>query len=194
MPKLNTTPWGLHVLKWQSCEKCELCKTRKNVVFGRGQLPADVFFCGEGPGQSEDVLAQSFVGPAGDLLNKWIDRAVSTVKPIKPIRMFFGNLVGCLPVNPSAGKKSHEPTVKQMDACLPRLEELLGMCSPRLIIKVGKLAGTRLSLLKLNCKTIEIIHPSAVLQADISVKELWAQRAAIQITDAFATLVEESQQ
>ena len=37
-----------------ACTRCELCKTRTNVVFGQGVENAEVLFVGEGPGQSED--------------------------------------------------------------------------------------------------------------------------------------------
>ena len=37
-----------------ACTRCELCKTRTNVVFGQGVENAKVLFVGEGPGQSEE--------------------------------------------------------------------------------------------------------------------------------------------
>ena len=37
-----------------ACTRCELCKTRTNVVFGQGVEDAEVLFVGEGPGQNED--------------------------------------------------------------------------------------------------------------------------------------------
>lgn len=36
------------------CQKCGLCATRTNVVFGTGVADAEVMFIGEGPGQQED--------------------------------------------------------------------------------------------------------------------------------------------
>ena len=41
-----------------ACSRCELCKTRTNVVFGQGVPDAEVLFVGEGPGQSEDEQRQ----------------------------------------------------------------------------------------------------------------------------------------
>ena len=38
-----------------SCEKCELCRTRTNVVVGVGNPEAEVMFIGEGPGENEDL-------------------------------------------------------------------------------------------------------------------------------------------
>ena len=45
-----------------ACSRCELCKTRTNVVFGQGVPDAEVLFVGEGPGQSEDEQGLPFVG------------------------------------------------------------------------------------------------------------------------------------
>ena len=36
-----------------SCKRCELFRTRTNVVFGVGPKDAEILFVGEGPGQQE---------------------------------------------------------------------------------------------------------------------------------------------
>ena len=51
-----------------ACTRCELCKTRTNVVFGQGVEDAEVLFVGEGPGQNEDEQGLPFVGRSGQLL------------------------------------------------------------------------------------------------------------------------------
>ena len=40
-----------------ACQRCGLCQTRTNVVFGQGVPNAEVLFVGEGPGASEDEQA-----------------------------------------------------------------------------------------------------------------------------------------
>ena len=52
-----------------ACTRCELCKTRTNVVFGQGVEDAEVLFVGEGPGQNEDEQGLPFVGRSGQLLD-----------------------------------------------------------------------------------------------------------------------------
>ena len=49
----------------ENCQKCKLCKTRNNIVFGVGKKDADLMFIGEGPGADEDVQGEPFVGKAG---------------------------------------------------------------------------------------------------------------------------------
>ena len=51
-----------------NCNKCKLCKTRQNIVFGVGNKNADIIFIGEGPGADEDRLGEPFVGRAGNPL------------------------------------------------------------------------------------------------------------------------------
>ena len=46
----------------RSCQKCALCETRHNVVFGEGNRDAEVMFIGEGPGEQEDLTGHPFVG------------------------------------------------------------------------------------------------------------------------------------
>ena len=53
----------------QNCQKCKLCKTRNNIVFGVGNKEADLMFIGEGPGADEDAQGEPFVGKAGKLMD-----------------------------------------------------------------------------------------------------------------------------
>ena len=53
----------------ENCNKCKLCKTRQNIVFGTGNKNADLMFIGEGPGADEDIQGIPFVGKAGKLMN-----------------------------------------------------------------------------------------------------------------------------
>src|ERR1700722_12411710 len=51
------------------CLKCpHLVKSRKNVVFGVGDIHAQLMFVGEAPGADEDAQGEPFVGAAGQLL------------------------------------------------------------------------------------------------------------------------------
>ena len=43
----------------KECNKCKLCKTRQNIVFGTGNRTAKIMFIGEGPGADEDRLRRT---------------------------------------------------------------------------------------------------------------------------------------
>ena len=55
---------------------CPVCNANLNpgakVVFGIGDVNAEIFFCGEAPGADEEMAGEPFVGPAGKLLDKII--------------------------------------------------------------------------------------------------------------------------
>ena len=53
-----------------ACDKCRLCQTRTNVVFGMGNPNAEVMLIGEGPGKTEDETGLPFVGRSGQLLDQ----------------------------------------------------------------------------------------------------------------------------
>ena len=48
--------------KVKNCERCGLCKTRKNTVFGEGPQDAKVVIIGEAPGREEDEQGKPFIG------------------------------------------------------------------------------------------------------------------------------------
>lgn len=58
----------------KKCDKCKLCTTRKNIVFGVGNKNAEIMFIGEGPGADEDEKGEPFVGKAGKLMDKALIR------------------------------------------------------------------------------------------------------------------------
>ncbi|MDD5245477.1 MAG: uracil-DNA glycosylase family protein, partial [Syntrophorhabdaceae bacterium] len=57
----------------RQCRKCALAATRRNVVFGEGDVNARLVFVGEAPGEEEDIQGRPFVGRAGKLLDQLIE-------------------------------------------------------------------------------------------------------------------------
>ena len=76
--------------KIKGCNRCKLCKTRQNIVFGVGNKNAKIMFIGEGPGADEDRLGEPFVGKAGKLM----DMAFEAVG-IKRQEVYIANIVKC---------------------------------------------------------------------------------------------------
>lgn len=182
------TSYQKHKKRWSSCKKCDLYYHRKHVVLTRGKVPADVLFIGEAPGASEDVLGVPFVGPAGKLLDRIIERSLDGQWDYA-----LTNLVACIPLD-EGGRKAGEPSEECIEACAPRLQEFIGLCKPRLVIAVGRLAEKKLTHYKkweigMLSRThpldlIDIIHPAAILRMDISQRGLAVQRSIVVISDA----------
>ena len=96
-----------------ACTRCELCKTRTNVVFGQGVEDAEVLFVGEGPGQNEDEQGLPFVGRSGQLLDKYLfaidlDRTKNCyiANIVKCRRTVTLSLLRAKPVCPGCGSSS----------------------------------------------------------------------------------------
>lgn len=205
------TPYQRLVEDWKDCQRCPLCTTRKRVVFTRGTIPCRVLFVGEAPGDSEDVIGQPFVGPAGILLNQIIRRA-----HVADIPHAFFNLVGCRPTD-ERGLKSHDPPDDEsILACAPRLQRFVRICdgalgspsSPamalrnrangtvgadflKLIVCVGATARDwldekRRDSVKLHrhIQRVDIKHPAAILRLNTAIKGLEVQRCVVTIDNA----------
>lgn len=172
-----------HFDRWKACEGCDACQKRKRVVLIRGTVPAGVLFVGEAPGPSEDVLGRPFVGPAGHLLDKIVEEALEG----RELAVAYTNLVACIPLD-EAGKKFTEPPKTQIDACEGRLRECIELCQPKLIVMVGKLAEKYIPALQRHVKTVAIVHPAAILRADISQRGLAIKRTIITLRDAIGEL------
>lgn len=181
------TPLQQHAQKWTGCKLCALCEGRKHVVIGRGRAPAELLFCGEAPGSSEDVLAQPFVGPAGSLLDQIIERSVPA-----DVRYALNNLVGCYPLEQ---KKTgdHAPPSEAIKACASRLREFVELCQPRLIVCVGNLARDWLDLKRKphvdlgqynETPRVAITHPAAILRANAAMQPIMIQRCIVTVRNA----------
>lgn len=172
-----------HKERWEDCEECELCEQRRKIVLGRGwKLPADICFVGEAPGESEDVLGRPFVGPAGKLLDKIIEKGLDV-----DWTYAMTNMVACFPrENKKAGNV--QPPKESIEACAERLEEFVtAVCKPKVLVMVGDVAQLWLpKVLPKVCrdlKTVGIIHPGAILRMDLSQKNL-AKRRCIETLKA----------
>ena len=143
-------------MNWLTCKKCGLHKTRRNVVLGRGEPNAPIWFIGEGPGQAEDFKASAFVGPAGKLLDEGI-KAAFRIMGVQPIPVYFTNLVACRPTD---GAGNRQPTLEEVAACEPRLRGDIMKHSP-FIIACGKVPQKHLSG---KFKFFPILHPAYLLR------------------------------
>lgn len=182
------TPFQKHVAKWSSCQRCHLCKTRKKVVLCRGALPCDVLFVGEAPGESEDVIGLPFIGPAGKLLDYIIKLGLKD----SGLSFALTNIVACIPREEDSTKKATEPSPEEIRSCAPRLQEFIDMAHPRLIVAVGKVAGSwldkkmypKLYEIPRDVDVVEIEHPASILRRPSVAQGLMCRKAAVIIAGA----------
>ena len=129
----------------RDCARCGLCRGRTHAVPGVGDRKASWLFVGEGPGRSEDLEGEPFVGPAGKLL----DNMLKAMQLARGVDTYIANIVKCRPVD--ADGSDCPPVQNEVAACRPFLERQIDLIKPTVIVVLGKTAAT--SLLGLNEET-----------------------------------------
>ena len=165
-----------------NCRKCKLWETRNNVVIGKGNRNADIMFIGEGPGQQEDLTGIPFVGPAGQLLDKMLNAIDLTIDDV-----YIANIVKCRPPN------NRDPQEEEQEACLNYLRYQLVLVKPKIIVCLGRIAGTAIisptfRITKQRGQWIErkgywitaTFHPSALLRDESKKRPAWEDFKSIQ--------------
>jgi DNA polymerase len=106
----------------------------KNLVFGVGNLDAEIFFCGEAPGADEEIQGIPFVGRAGQLLTKIIG-----AMGLSREEVYIGNIMNWRPeMDGETGNRP--PTQEEMQFCLPYLIEQVEIVQPKVIVALGATA------------------------------------------------------
>ena len=118
------------------CVKCaHLASSRKNVVFGVGNIDAELMFVGEAPGADEDAQGEPFVGRAGELLTRIIQAT-----GLKRGDVYIANILKCRPDTPGQSAGNRKPTSEEMATCIPYLHEQIDLIRPRVIVALGATA------------------------------------------------------
>jgi len=119
-----------------ACVRCpNLVAARKNVVFGVGDINAQLMFIGEAPGADEDHQGEPFVGKAGQLLTRIIQTMGLTRDSV-----YIGNILKCRPDTPGQAAGNRKPTPEEMQTCIPYLHEQIDLIRPQVIVALGATA------------------------------------------------------
>jgi DNA polymerase len=118
------------------CVKCpNLASSRKNVVFGVGNIHAELMFVGEAPGADEDEQGEPFVGAAGQLLTKIIQ-----TMGFSRDKVYIANILKCRPDTPGQSSGNRKPTGDEMKTCLPFLLSQIEIIRPKVLVALGATA------------------------------------------------------
>ncbi|WP_072682041.1 uracil-DNA glycosylase [Arcobacter sp. LA11] len=126
----NSLPNDMEELKnvVENCYLCELSKSRKNVLFGEGNLNASLMLIADEPTASEDELKSFYVGKTGEQLVKMIEN----VLPLKKEDVYITNLVKC--------KSSNGINASAYNSCSTYLHKQIELVEPKLIVTFGEKA------------------------------------------------------
>ena len=157
-------------VKCQNCTKCDLCKTRTNIVFSDGVPNNKLMLIGEAPGFWEDKKGLPFVGKAGQLL----DKIFECVGLSRKENVYICNTLKCRP------PENRDPLPDEKQACREYLDAQINILKPKIILLCGKVAlnsfiETTSGITKMrgkwldgpnNSKMMPIFHPSYLLRND----------------------------
>lgn len=128
----------------------DACDPGSRLVWGDGDLDAELALVGEAPGAQEDRVGRPFVGQAGQLLDAELGRA-----GIARDRVYISNVVKCRPTRKEAGRVSNRPpTAREVSAWLGLLMRELEIVSPRVIVCLGGVSASAM------------IHPGFAMTAE----------------------------
>lgn len=126
--------WEEMRVELQSCQKCSLCATRAQAVWGVGNPQTKVLFIGEAPGKNEDEQGEPFVGRSGQLL----DKMLSVVDLSRQKNIYITNIVKCRP------PENRDPMPEEVAACIGYLREQTKILAPKIIVCLGRVSATRI--------------------------------------------------
>jgi uracil-DNA glycosylase family 4 len=111
------------------CRRCKLSNRRTNIVFGEGDPAARLMFIGEAPGREEDLQARPFVGDAGTLLTRLIERM-----GFKREDVYIANIVKCRP------PMNRDPEIDEIEKCRGFIERQIEIINPAVIMSLGRIS------------------------------------------------------
>jgi DNA polymerase len=191
---VSQADWGQLHQAVSQCTACDLCKTRKQTVFGTGTQPdaaatgVDVMIVGEAPGEQEDKQGLPFVGAAGQLLDQMLTAlGLSRQAEGGPQgTVFIANVLKCRPPN------NRNPSPQEMAQCLPYLQRQIELARPKVLLALGRFGaqallsaqmpdveGTPLGKLRLTTHRYQgtplvvTFHPAYLLRNPVAKAQVW---------------------
>jgi len=131
--KIESPPEPTEVLSLEAireemgdCRRCQLWQSRTRLVFGVGDPKARLMFIGEAPGAEEDQQGEPFVGEAGQLLNRILNKM-----EISRQEVYITNVVKSRPPG------NRNPMAAEIAACRPFLVKEIQAIRPQIIVTLG---------------------------------------------------------
>jgi uracil-DNA glycosylase len=124
----------------QDCRACELWEDATQAVVGEGSAHARLMLVGEQPGDREDIEGHPFVGPAGGVLDRGLERA-----GIERSEVFVTNVVKHFRFKARGKRRIHQrPERVHVAACRPWLDAELRIVAPDAVVCLGATAAQAL--------------------------------------------------
>ncbi|MCC7700791.1 uracil-DNA glycosylase [Janthinobacterium sp. GW460P] len=150
------------------CARCDLCKTRKGVVMGRGDRQGAWLMLASSPSRLEEREGRALPGEQGKLL----DNMLKAIDVDAGGDVYITHLLKCRPLDEAGQERL--PTEAESAACRPYFERELALLQPRTIVTLGSMAAAGINpgekpvrgkVRQLgNASLIATFHPEMLLQ------------------------------
>ncbi len=120
-----------------ACVKCPIGTLDNHAVMGEGPPDAPLMIVGEQPGDNEDLAGRPFIGPAGQLLDTYLERA-----QIRRSDAYLTNTVKHFKYVQRGKRRIHQsPGAKEIDTCRWWIEAERAIVKPKLVLALGASAA-----------------------------------------------------
>ncbi|MCK4841996.1 MAG: uracil-DNA glycosylase [Methylococcales bacterium] len=157
------------------CQKCTLCNSRTQTVFGTGNINADWMLISEAPGEQEEQEGLPFVGQASLLLTEMIRAIGLTMDDV-----YITNIVKC------RAESKRDPKMEEIAACHEYIQRQVALVKPKIILAVGRVAAQALLETKepladlrgvvhqlAGISLVVIYHPAYLLRSPLEKRKAW---------------------
>lgn len=132
---IATLDWEGLTAAVAKCARCDLCKTRKGVVMGRGERQGAWLMLASSPSRLEEREGRALPGEQGKLL----DNMLKAIDLEAGRDVYITHLLKCRPLDEVGQERL--PTESESAACRPYFERELALLQPRTIVTLGSMAA-----------------------------------------------------
>lgn len=122
---------------------CRLCEEHGYIPVARplvhGRVSDRMMVIGQAPGQRSVAKGQSFTGPGGSILQKWLEQAGFPPGYLHE-HTYLSSLTHCDPGRNPRGDGDRRPSPRELVLCRPFLEAELQLLQPKVVLLVGTMA------------------------------------------------------
>jgi uracil-DNA glycosylase len=123
---------------------CRACETAGYVMRANPIRPSLIaqprmMLIGQAPGRVTDRKGYHFAGPAGRVLEMWLDRAGFPPGYFRQ-HVYLTSLTRCFPGKSASGNGDRPPSRAEIALCRRFLDRELELIQPRVVLLVGKMA------------------------------------------------------
>lgn len=165
---IATLDWEGLTAAVAKCARCDLCKTRKGVVMGRGDRQGAWLMLASSPSRLEEREGRALPGEQGKLL----DNMLKAIGVDAGRDVYITHLLKCRPLDEAGQERL--PTESESAACRPYFERELALLQPRTIVTLGSMAAAGINpgekpvrgkVRQLgNASVVATFHPEQLLQ------------------------------